>query len=86
MPGSASPSTPPAPPQANAVTAGLARGPAPSALGLAPGSAGAALNAFVTSCPGLIRRSDSSGLTQPQDWTLPCAAARAWPRDKAAAF
>jgi len=73
-------------PLANAVSAGLARGPAPSALGLAPGNAGAALNAFITSCPGLTRRNDSSGLTQPSDWALACAAARTWPRDNAAAF
>ncbi|MCW1985022.1 UNVERIFIED_ORG: membrane-bound lytic murein transglycosylase A [Sphingomonas sp. R1F5B] len=73
-------------PLATAVSAGLARGPAPSALGLAPGNAGAALNAFITSCPGLTRRSDSSGLTQPTDWALACAAARTWPRDNATAF
>ena len=71
---------------ATAVTAGLVRGPVPSALGLAPANAGSALNAFILSCPGLMRRNDDSGLTQQQDWMLACAAARTWPRDDAAAF
>jgi membrane-bound lytic murein transglycosylase A len=81
------PGTPPVRPAlANAVSAGLVRGPAPSALGLAPGNAGAALNAFVLSCPSLTRRTDASGLTQPQDWSLACAAARTWPRESATGF
>lgn len=71
---------------ANALSAGLVRGPAPSALALAPGNAGSALNAFILSCPGLTRRNDDSGLTRPQDWALACAAARGWPRDQAATF
>ncbi|XVN48436.1 MltA domain-containing protein [Novosphingobium rhizosphaerae] len=80
------PTTRPPAATASALTAGLARGPAPSALGMAPGNAGAALNAFILSCPGLVRRADGSGLTQPQDWSLACAAARTWPRESATTF
>jgi len=50
--------------------AGLTRVAAPA------GAAGdAALAAFRRSCPALLKRSDASGLTQPGDWTGPCAAA-----------
>ena len=36
---------------------------------------GPALATFRRSCPALLKRSDASGLTQPGDWTAPCAAA-----------
>ncbi|MEP7315989.1 MAG: hypothetical protein ABI667_04775, partial [Sphingomicrobium sp.] len=35
-----------------------------------------ALNAFQRSCPALIKRNDSSGLTQAGDWTEVCAEAQ----------
>lgn len=75
---------PPANTAADAVSAGLARGPAIDAL--QPGNAAGALDAFVLSCPGLQRRTDASGLTRPGDWAPACAAARTWPRAQAAAF
>lgn len=75
---------PPANTAADAVSAGLARGPAIAAL--QPGNAAGALDAFVLSCPGLQRRTDASGLTRAGDWAPACAAARTWPRAQAAAF
>lgn len=75
---------PPANTAADAVSAGLARGPAIAAL--QPGNAAGALDAFVLSCPGLQRRTDASGLTRAGDWAPACAAARTWPRARAAAF
>jgi membrane-bound lytic murein transglycosylase A len=38
-------------------------------------AAGEALKAFVLSCPALVRRTDQSGLTRPQDWQALCAEA-----------
>ena len=55
----------------------MARLPLPP-VGPLPGAA-AALAAFRTSCPGLLRRDDLSGLTQPADWQGACAAAAAVP-------
>lgn len=75
---------PPANTAADAVSAGLARGPAIAAL--QTGNAAGALDAFVLSCPGLQRRTDASGLTRAGDWAPACAAARTWPRAQAAAF
>jgi membrane-bound lytic murein transglycosylase A len=37
--------------------------------------AAAALTAFRASCPALLRRTDASGLTRPDDWQPVCAAA-----------
>jgi len=53
----------------------MARLPLPP-VGPLPGAA-AALAAFRTSCPGLLRRDDLSGLTLPADWQGACAAAAA---------
>ncbi len=71
----AQPATPP--PPARAVDAGLVAVPLPP-LGPLPGAA-AALAAFRSSCPGLMRREDLSGLTQPAEWQAACAAAAAVP-------
>lgn len=49
------------------------------------GDLGPALAAFRRSCPALLKRTDGSGLTQPGDWTAPCAAA-ATANDPAAFF
>ena len=63
---------------ATARAAGLVRGLAVERLGLGDERAAAALAAFRTSCPGLLRRTDGSGLTNGEDWREPCeAAARA---------
>ncbi len=74
------------PAKANAALAGVSRGPAAAGLGVAPSNAREALAAFVTSCPRLTRRKDTSGLTRPEDWRAACAAAATWPGDDAASF
>ncbi|WP_353228192.1 murein transglycosylase A [Novosphingobium sp.] len=71
---------------ANALQAGVRRGPPVSSLvASAPGSR-AALRAFAASCARMALRGDASGLTLPQDWAAPCQAAAAWPQDDAARF
>src|SRR4051812_16674493 len=79
----------PAPPaaQARPLTAallGVSAGPALAALDET--SAGRALEAFRISCPALLRRTDASGLTRPEDWQSPCAAATAGAIASPAAF
>ena len=72
---------PPAPPQPPAAEAkpptaallGVTAGPALPALD--EGTARRALEAFRISCPALIKREDSSGLTRPADWQEACAVA-----------
>jgi membrane-bound lytic murein transglycosylase A len=61
----------PATPQ-TAAELGVVRGPAVDTLGLTPESARKAMAAFRLSCPVLMRRTDGSGLTQPQDWREAC--------------
>ena len=56
--------------------AGLVAGPAVADLPLGEDQAAAALAAFRLSCPGLLRRTDVSGLTRPDDWRPACDAAR----------
>jgi membrane-bound lytic murein transglycosylase A len=66
---------PPAAPAAvpaNAATLGLVSATLPP---LDPASAERALAAFKLSCPALVRRADSSGLTRPEDWKPACDAA-----------
>jgi membrane-bound lytic murein transglycosylase A len=70
----------------NAALAGVARGPSPAGLGFAGADAAAALASFRESCPQLVRRTDTSGLTTPDDWRPACAAAPAWPAARAAEF
>ena len=70
----------------NAVTLGVQHGPAISALSLTPAAARDALKAFSASCMRLVLRTDTSGLTMPQDWAPACKAAATWPRDDAASF
>jgi membrane-bound lytic murein transglycosylase A len=60
-------------PATRAVEASLAAVPLPP-IGPLPGAA-AALAAFRTSCPGLTRRDDLSGLTLAAEWNRACAAA-----------
>ncbi|QJU58928.1 murein transglycosylase A [Sphingomonas sp. AP4-R1] len=70
------PATPPARPQPagpqTAAELGVERGPAVDTLGLTPENARRAMAAFRTSCPVLVRRTDGSGLTLPQDWRDAC--------------
>ncbi|WP_380787411.1 murein transglycosylase A [Sphingomonas sp. R86521] len=71
---------------ANAAAAGVLPGPPVASLPISDDQAEAALAAFVTSCPGLLRRSDVSGLTRGSDWQPACAAARPVQRGGARAF
>ncbi|RIA36740.1 membrane-bound lytic murein transglycosylase A [Hephaestia caeni] len=70
----------------SAITAGLAAGPAVTALPLDRAQADSALAAFRISCPSLVRRTDASGLTQGADWQAACTAAASVPRGGAADF
>ena len=71
---------------ANAAASGIKPGPQFATFAVPPESASAALTAFRLSCPGLQRRTDSSGLTRSGDWANACAAATTWPDTKAADF
>jgi len=87
-PESAAPPIPAAPAAPAAVPANAATlGIAPAALPpIDPVSAGRALAAFRLSCPALLRRADSSGLTRPEDWKPACDAAAAAAPGAAADF
>jgi membrane-bound lytic murein transglycosylase A len=63
---------------------GVTAGPSLPALGEA--EAARALDAFRTSCPALVKRTDSSGLTRPEDWQGACAIAAGRPAFAAAFF
>lgn len=63
------------PSSANAAGAGVVAGPPVSTLPITREQAVAALAAFRISCPSLVRRTDSSGLTRGSDWQAACAAA-----------
>ena len=76
----------PPPPPANALSAGVTAGPDIATLGLGAEDTRAALAAFRDSCPRLMHRGDSSGLTQPADWQSACAAAANWPDASASDF
>lgn len=87
------PSTPlPATPvlaQAGATTAaqaGVLAGPPVATLPITEPQAEAARAAFLLSCPGLMRRTDTSGLTQGADWQPACQAAANVPRGGARDF
>jgi membrane-bound lytic murein transglycosylase A len=59
----------------NAVTLGVAPGPDIGTLISTKPRAGNALAAFRASCRSLLKRTDVSGLTRPQDWQPACDAA-----------
>ena len=69
-----------------AATAGVTPGPSVETLPMTEAQAEAARQAFLTSCPGLMRRTDSSGLTRGADWQPACTAAAGVPRGGARAF
>ncbi|MBA4747296.1 MAG: murein transglycosylase A [Sphingopyxis sp.] len=80
---------PAAPAPADALTAaaaGVIAGPAVTDLGLVPANARLALTAFRISCRSVLRRADTSGLTQPGDWAAACSAATGWRDDDAIGF
>lgn len=60
-----------------AAAAGLVAGPAIDQLPITADGASRALAAFRISCPGLLRRTDASGLTRGEDWRGACEAAKA---------
>ena len=78
------PPTPP--PPANALAAGVTAGPDIATLGLTADAAAPALVAFRQTCPKLLFRNDSSGLTHQADWQPACASAATWPMADAAGF
>lgn len=70
----------------NAAQAGLIAGPAVATLPITEPQAEAARAAFLLSCPGLMRRTDTSGLTQGADWQPACQAAASVARGGARDF
>ena len=69
-----------------AATTGIFPGPSIAALQITEAQAEAARQAFLASCPGLMRRTDASGLTRGADWQPACSAAATVPRGGAGAF
>lgn len=81
VPATPNPPLPAPAPSATATTAadaGVIVGPEYTELGIGAEQATAALKAFRLSCPSLLRRTDTSGLTQTAEWTESCAAAKDW--------
>lgn len=75
-----------APEPTTARAAGVARGAANATSDIEPAAAARALIAFRASCPVLLRRTDSSGLTLPSDWSASCGVAATWRDGQALEF
>lgn len=73
-------------PPATALAAGVVAGPAIASLGIDASKAVEALKAFRISCPSVVKRTDASGLTRPEDWRPACDSASSWADANAAAF
>ena len=73
-------------PGATARTSTVVAGPSLAELGVSANGARAALIAFGQSCGPLTKRTDTSGLTSPQDWVNACTAAPSWPEGNALGF
>ena len=88
IPATPLPATPVIPPAGatTAAQAGILAGPPVASLPITEPQAEAARAAFLLSCPGLMRRTDSSGLTQGADWQAACQAAANVPRGAARDF
>ncbi len=71
---------------ATAAQAGIIAGPPVASLPMTEDQAEAARAAFALSCPGLMRRTDASGLTRGADWQAACQAAAIVPRGGARDF
>jgi membrane-bound lytic murein transglycosylase A len=67
-------------------TLGVVRGPEIGSLKVDPRRASLAMASFRTSCPGLVRRTDNSGLTQGSDWVAACDAVKTWTGDAISFF
>ncbi len=76
----------PSPVTTSALLAGVKPGPAFATLGVSQADAVGALASFRESCPRLIARTDSSGLTRADDWRQACTAAASWPASTAPRF
>lgn len=74
------------PPAATAAQLGVRAGPAIDTLNLSGGRATAALRSFFESCPRLLSRNDTTGLTRTADWKEACEAAKSWPASDAPGF
>jgi membrane-bound lytic murein transglycosylase A len=71
---------------ANAASLGIVRGPQIATLNISRQKADGAMAAFRTSCPGLLRRTDQSGLTQNAEWQAACDAVKSWSGDAVSFF
>jgi membrane-bound lytic murein transglycosylase A len=71
---------------ATAAKAGLIAGPSVAELPITQAGAERALVAFRLSCPGLMKRTDASGLTRGDDWRPACSAAQGWQARNAREF
>ncbi len=69
-----------------AATLGVVRGPEIGSLKVDARRAKLAMESFRTSCPGLVRRTDNSGLTQGSDWAAACDAVKTWTSDAISFF
>jgi membrane-bound lytic murein transglycosylase A len=69
-----------------AATLGVVRGPEIGSLNVDARKAKLAMDSFRTSCPGLVRRTDNSGLTQGSDWVAACDAMKTWTGDAVSFF
>jgi membrane-bound lytic murein transglycosylase A len=65
---------------------GVVRGPQITTLQVDARKAALAMDSFRTSCPGLVRRTDNSGLTQGSDWVAACDAVKTWTDDAISFF
>jgi membrane-bound lytic murein transglycosylase A len=65
---------------------GVVRGPDIGALPVDGRKAKLAMDSFKTSCRGLVRRTDNSGLTQGSDWVAACDAVKTWTGDAISFF
>ncbi|WP_353208104.1 murein transglycosylase A [Sphingorhabdus sp.] len=70
----------------NAAALGAVRGPQIGTLQVDARQANLAMDSFKTSCPGLVRRNDNSGLTQGSDWIPACDAVKTWTGDAISFF
>ncbi len=69
-----------------AASLGAVRGPEIGSLKVDARRAGLAMASFRTSCPGLVKRNDTSGLTQGADWQPACDAVKTWTGDAVSFF
>jgi membrane-bound lytic murein transglycosylase A len=69
-----------------AATLGVVRGPEIGSLKVDARKTKLAMDSFRTSCPGLVRRTDNSGLTQGSDWVAACDAVKTWTGDAISFF